>query len=145
MPNQTPNYNLVKPLQTENYDVDVFNGNADIIDSEFKKIEDSKKVVILEDRDLMNGWQNAYNTKVKFAKNGNIVSVEGAIINGATADGTIICNIPEGFFPNVTLTRFTRNSGANFNSSQRVSFKTSLSILGTSAVNDIFFNFTYEI
>ena len=39
MPNQTPNYNLVKPLTTENYDVNVFNGNADIIDTTLKSID----------------------------------------------------------------------------------------------------------
>lgn len=39
MPNQTPNYNLVKPLTTENYDVNIFNGNADIIDSTLKNID----------------------------------------------------------------------------------------------------------
>ncbi|WBK39611.1 hypothetical protein CB452P1_000027 [Clostridium phage CB452P1] len=52
MPNQTPNYNLVKPLTSENYDVNVFNGNADIIDSTLKdqsnetakKIDNSKIV-----------------------------------------------------------------------------------------------------
>lgn len=38
MPNQTQNYNLVKPLTTENYDVNIFNGNADIIDSTLKNI-----------------------------------------------------------------------------------------------------------
>lgn len=39
MPNQTPNYNLTKPLQTENYNVDVFNTNADIIDTTIKNID----------------------------------------------------------------------------------------------------------
>lgn len=28
MPNQTTNYNLTKPLETERYDVQVFNNNA---------------------------------------------------------------------------------------------------------------------
>lgn len=40
MPNMTTNYNLVKPLQEETYDVDVFNGNCDILDALIKKIED---------------------------------------------------------------------------------------------------------
>ena len=39
MPNQTPNINLTKPLQTENYDVDVFNGNSDIIDTQIGSIK----------------------------------------------------------------------------------------------------------
>lgn len=40
MPKMTTNYNLVKPLQEESYDVDVFNGNCDILDALIKKIED---------------------------------------------------------------------------------------------------------
>lgn len=36
----TPNYNLKKPLQEEFYDVDDFNGNADIIDTELKGLHD---------------------------------------------------------------------------------------------------------
>lgn len=39
MPNQTPNYNLTKPLKTENYNIDVFNNNADIIDTALKIID----------------------------------------------------------------------------------------------------------
>lgn len=33
MPNYTTNLNLEKPLQTDGYDVDVFNSNADLIDA----------------------------------------------------------------------------------------------------------------
>lgn len=36
MPNTTTNYNLTKPLETERYDVQVFNNNADIIDAQMK-------------------------------------------------------------------------------------------------------------
>ena len=36
MPNQTTNYNLTKPLETERYDVQVFNNDADIIDAQMK-------------------------------------------------------------------------------------------------------------
>ena len=34
MPTNTTKFNLVKPLKSEKYNVDVFNGNADIIDSQ---------------------------------------------------------------------------------------------------------------
>ena len=40
MPNYTPNYNLKKPLQTENYNIDDANGNMDIVDSAIKNVED---------------------------------------------------------------------------------------------------------
>jgi len=36
MANNTTNYNLVKPLQTESYNIDVQNGNMDIIDGTLK-------------------------------------------------------------------------------------------------------------
>ncbi len=39
MSNKTTNYGLRKPLQEEYYNIDDFNGNADIIDSELKKQE----------------------------------------------------------------------------------------------------------
>lgn len=35
----TPNYNLEQPLGTDNYDVGVFNSNADIIDETLKAVE----------------------------------------------------------------------------------------------------------
>lgn len=38
MPTNTPNFNLIKPLKSENYNVDQFNTNADIIDSELFNI-----------------------------------------------------------------------------------------------------------
>lgn len=40
MATNTPNYGLTKPAQDDFYDVDVFNGNADIIDAEVKKTYD---------------------------------------------------------------------------------------------------------
>ena len=39
MSNKTTNYNLVKPLDNEYYDIGVPNGNADIMDTELKKAE----------------------------------------------------------------------------------------------------------
>ncbi len=41
MPNYTENYNLKKPLPNENYNVEDFNDNADIIDQKIKEIENS--------------------------------------------------------------------------------------------------------
>jgi hypothetical protein len=42
MSNKTTNYNLTKPTADDFYDVDVPNGNMDIIDAELKKLEDGK-------------------------------------------------------------------------------------------------------
>lgn len=42
MPNNTTNYNLVKPLASENYNINVFNGNADIIDDTLNDLKQNK-------------------------------------------------------------------------------------------------------
>ena len=49
MPNYTKNYNLEKPFQEEFYNVDVFNGNADIIDETLKELSEKSGVVISPD------------------------------------------------------------------------------------------------
>lgn len=41
MPNTTTNYGLVKPLETEFYDIAIFNSNADKVDTALKEIDDS--------------------------------------------------------------------------------------------------------
>ena len=38
MPNYTSSLKLEKPLQNEHYNVDVFNGNADILDNAIKEV-----------------------------------------------------------------------------------------------------------
>lgn len=40
MPNYTTNINLEKPLQTENYNIDVHNGNSDKLDTVIKALQD---------------------------------------------------------------------------------------------------------
>ena len=41
MANYTTNIKLVKPLDTDFYNIDVFNDNADIIDTQIKQVKDS--------------------------------------------------------------------------------------------------------
>ena len=41
MPNYTDNLRLEKPLQSENYNIDVFNGNADKIDTAIQEVKGS--------------------------------------------------------------------------------------------------------
>ena len=43
MANYTANYHLKKPLQTEFYNIDDHNGNADIIDTQLKAVSDAAK------------------------------------------------------------------------------------------------------
>ncbi|QEK12570.1 hypothetical protein FQB35_09665 [Crassaminicella thermophila] len=40
MPDYTENYKLKKPLANENYNIEDFNTNADIIDAELKNVND---------------------------------------------------------------------------------------------------------
>lgn len=56
MPNLTPNYNLKKPIKaTENADIDVINGNMDILDTELKKSNDN--ISILKNQiKIVNGY-----------------------------------------------------------------------------------------
>ena len=39
MPNYTNNLNLEKPLQSENYNIDIFNSNADKMDSAIQEVK----------------------------------------------------------------------------------------------------------
>ena len=39
MPNYTDNLRLEKPLQSENYNIDVFNSNADKIDNAIQEVK----------------------------------------------------------------------------------------------------------
>ena len=39
MPNYTNNLNLEKPLQSENYNIDIFNSNADKIDTAIQEVK----------------------------------------------------------------------------------------------------------
>ena len=45
MATTTTNYGMTKPDVTDYYDVDVFNGNADIVDAKLKELEDDKLIL----------------------------------------------------------------------------------------------------
>ena len=62
MPNTTTNYNLTKPLETERYDVQVFNNNADIIDTQMKSNADSIANVNSKVEQLKDWINNVINT-----------------------------------------------------------------------------------
>ena len=65
MPNQTTNYNLTKPLETERYDVQVFNNNADIIDAQMKSNADG--IANVNSRlDNLNNWTTVEFTLADF-------------------------------------------------------------------------------
>lgn len=65
MPNTTTNYNLTKPLETERYDVQVFNNNADIIDAQMKSNADG--IANVNSRlDNLNNWTTVEFTLADF-------------------------------------------------------------------------------
>ena len=43
MPNYTDNLRLEKPLQSENYNIDIFNANADKIDTAIQELKFKSK------------------------------------------------------------------------------------------------------
>ncbi len=51
MPNYTENLNLEKPLQSEGYNIDIFNSNADKIDNEFGKVNNKISGIIQKSAD----------------------------------------------------------------------------------------------
>ena len=70
MPNYTSNLNLEKPLQSENYNVDIFNANADKIDQAIQDVKSKVDGLELKAE------------KVTIADNGNYFTsnnVEGAL------------------------------------------------------------------
>lgn len=70
MPNQTTNYNLTKPLETERYDVQVFNNNADIIDTQMKSNADG--IANVNSRlDNLNNWTTVEFTLADFTYDEN--------------------------------------------------------------------------
>lgn len=70
MPNQTTNYNLTKPLETERYDVQVFNNNADIIDAQMKSNADG--IANVNSRlDNLNNWTTVEFTLADFTYDEN--------------------------------------------------------------------------
>lgn len=48
MPNYTDNLKLEKPLQSENYNIDIFNANADKIDASVKDLSNKYNELYLE-------------------------------------------------------------------------------------------------
>ena len=80
MPNYTSNLNLEKPLQSENYNVDVFNTNADKIDKAIQEVKGKVDGLELKAE------------KVTIADNGNYFAsnnVEGALSELAFASSEL--------------------------------------------------------
>ena len=109
MPNTTPNLGLIKPLETENYDIaKVTNDNADILDSEIKSIKDD----VLDKQDtLVSGTNIKSINGASILSGGDLalaplesptftgtptISGSGHIISNDTATGTAVYEIWSG-------------------------------------------------
>ena len=103
MPNYTNNLNLEKPLQSENYNIDIFNSNADKIDSAIQEVKgkvdglDLKaEKVTLADRsnlfDATNVEDALLENKRTILSNTNLINTLNAEINGQRLRGINIAN-----------------------------------------------------
>jgi hypothetical protein len=85
MPNYTSNLNLEKPLQSENYNVDVFNTNADKIDQAIQEVKGkvdglelkAEKVTLADESNLF----NASNVEDALLENKNSILANTQLIN----------------------------------------------------------------
>lgn len=74
MPTYTPNFNLIKPSQTDFYNIDQFNQNNDIIDTELHQMKNKFPsrfpIRLLTDNwiNVDDMWCNSY-TEFKFVSN----------------------------------------------------------------------------
>ena len=103
MPNYTNNLNLEKPLQSENYNIDIFNSNADKIDTAIQEIKgkvdglDLKaEKVTLADRsnlfDATNVEDALLENKRIILSNTNLINALNEEINGQRLRGINIAN-----------------------------------------------------
>lgn len=82
MPNFTPNFNLKKPLENENYNVNDVNGNMDIIDNELEKAKNKIDLMIseslppIENRDKKTLYFKVTNTVGKEMKIGTNMGIK---------------------------------------------------------------------
>ena len=90
MPNYTSNLNLEKPLQSENYNVDVFNTNADKIDQAIQEVKGkvdglelkAEKVTLADKSNLF----NATNVEDALLENRNSIISNADLINSLSQE-----------------------------------------------------------
>ena len=103
MPNYTNNLNLEKPLQSENYNIDIFNSNADKIDSAIQEIKGkvdgldlkAEKVTLADRSNLFNATNvedALLENKRSILSNTNLINTLNTEINGQRLRGINIAN-----------------------------------------------------
>ena len=103
MPNYTNNLNLEKPLQSENYNIDIFNSNADKIDTAIQEIKGkvdgldlkAEKVTLADRSNLFNATNvedALLENKRTILSNTNLINALNEEINGQRLRGINIAN-----------------------------------------------------
>lgn len=103
MPNYTNNLNLEKPLQSENYNIDIFNSNADKIDTAIQEIKGkvdgldlkAEKVTLADRSNLFNATNvedALLENKRSILSNTNLINTLNEEINGQRLRGINIAN-----------------------------------------------------
>lgn len=103
MPNYTNNLNLEKPLQSENYNIDIFNSNADKIDSAIQEVRGkvdgldlkAEKVTLADRSNLFNATNvedALLENKRTILSNTNLINTLNTEINGQRLRGINIAN-----------------------------------------------------
>lgn len=126
MANFTPNYNLKKPTQLENYNIDDSNGNADIIDSTLKELNDNKlgKTETATNSAKLNGHADTYFSPSTHNHNNLYLGINGTAVNAdkvgnilpskIVEDNGRVIKDPSDFLSNVKSGFYGMN-GANAN------------------------------
>ena len=103
MPNYTNNLKLEKPLQSENYNIDIFNSNADKIDTAIQEIKGkvdgldlkAEKVTLADKSNLFNATNvedALLENKRSILSNTNLINTLNTEINGQRLRGINIAN-----------------------------------------------------
>ena len=103
MPNYTNNLRLEKPLQSENYNIDIFNSNADKIDTAIQEIKGkidgldlkAEKVTLADRSNLFtatNVEDALLENKRTILSNTNLINTLNAEVNGQRLRGINIAN-----------------------------------------------------
>ena len=103
MPNYTNNLRLEKPLQSENYNIDIFNSNADKIDTAIQEIKGkvdgldlkAEKVTLADRSNLFNATNvedALLENKRSILSNTNLINTLNEEINGQRLRGINIAN-----------------------------------------------------
>ena len=103
MPNYTDNLKLEKPLQSENYNIDVFNSNADKIDTAIQEVKGkvdgleltAERVSIADPSnkfEATNVEDALLENKTSILNNANLINILNKEVNGQRLRGINIAN-----------------------------------------------------